>query len=100
MHYFGNQSEKFYENELNAEELKKETEKIKQELEKSLKGKPEELQKKMIRGKLKKYLEDKTMEHQRVGFEESEQTIGEYLEQVEKKNKTKVRIVSAQRFGL
>ena len=68
-------------------------------MEKALTGKPQDLQDKMIRGKFMKFLQEKSMEHQRVGFEESDFTIGEYIYNTQKKL-GKIRITRANRFGL
>jgi translation elongation factor EF-Ts len=62
-------------------------------------GKPEELQKRMIRGKMMKFLQEKAMDCQKVGFEESDLTIAEYLTAAEKRA-GKIRITKAERFGL
>jgi hypothetical protein len=40
------------------------------------------------------------MEHQTVGFEESDFTIGQYLENFQKKLPGSLRIQTAERFGL
>jgi hypothetical protein len=54
----------------------------------------------MIRGKLQRFLQEQAMEHQTVGFEESDLSIGQYLEAFQKKQSGAVRIHSAERFGL
>lgn len=99
VHYFGNKSEHLYENDIPRNLYNEEFENVKKGLGNILEGKPQELQSKMIRGKMMKFLKEKAMESQTVGFEESEQTIGEYLQNIQKKT-GKVKITSAQRFGV
>lgn len=65
-----------------------------------MKGKPEDLQQKMVRGKLSKFLAEKSMEHQPVGFAESDLTIGEHIKEIAKKSKVEAKIIKAERFGL
>lgn len=66
---------------------------------KALEGKPQELQDKMIKGKLVKFLQEKAMDCQKVGFEESDLTIAEYMAESEKWF-GKMRITRAERFGV
>lgn len=100
IHFFGNKSEVFYESQIDKQQLEDELSKVKKELEKALKGKPEDLQQKMTRGKLMRFLGEKSMEHQRVGFMESEQTIGEHIAEVSKRTGSTLKVVRAERFGL
>lgn len=99
VHYFGNKSEHLYENDIPRDLYNTEFESVKTSLGGVLEGKPQDLQTKMIRGKMMKFLKEKAMESQTVGFEESEHSIGEYLQGIQKKV-GKVRITSAQRFGI
>ena len=54
----------------------------------------------MVRGKLSKFLAEKSMEHQPVGFAESDLTIGEHIKEIAKKSKVEAKIIKAERFGL
>lgn len=99
VHYFGNKSEHLYEKQIPRDLYNAEYQTVKNSLGSALEGKPEELQAKMIQGKMAKFLRERAMECQPVGFEESDLTIGEYLEKVQKKL-GKVTITSAQRFGV
>lgn len=99
VHYFGNKSEHLYEDDIPRDLYNSESENVKNSLGNILEGKPQELQAKMIRGKMLKFLKEKAMESQTVGFEESDHTIGEYLHNIQKKI-GKVKITSAQRFGV
>ena len=100
VHFFGNKPPTFYESEIDRNGYDRELEVCRKDVEASLKGKPQDLQDKIMRGKFMKYLETATMEHQIVGFEESDFTIGEYLKEFERKNKGTVRITTASRFGI
>lgn len=100
VHFFGNKSSHFYEDQIDKALFEGEQRSIEAELAAALKGKPKELQEKMIRGKLQRFLQEQAMEHQTVGFEESDLSIGQYLEAFQKKQSGAVRIHSAERFGL
>lgn len=99
VHFFGNKADYIYETEIDRKLYETELNSVKAGLGKALEGKPEELQNKMIRGKFMKFLQEKSMENQPVGFEESDLTISEYITRAEKKV-GKVKITSAQRFGV
>ncbi len=99
VHFFGNKSEHLYQEQIPRDIFDAEYQNTRAGLGSVLAGKPEELQAKMISGKMAKFLREKAMECQPVGFEESDLTIGEYLEKVQKKL-GKVKITSAQRFGV
>lgn len=99
VHYFGNKCEYIYESEIDRELYEKELAAAKESFGQALSGKPEDLQKKMIRGKMMKFLQEKAMECQRVGFEESDLTIAEYLAASEKRV-GQIKITKAEKFGL
>jgi len=100
VHYFGTKVLNFTEASIPRDLYNAELEKVKKECEKTIAGKSEELVQKILRGKFMKFLEEQSMEHQRVGFEESDHTIGEYMANLEKKVGSKQHIVKAQKFGL
>lgn len=100
MHYFGNKSAHFYEDQIDKALFEAELRSVESELAAALKGKPKELQEKMVRGKLQRFLQEQSMQHQPVGFEESDLTVGEYLEAFQKKQPGALRIECAERFGL
>ena len=59
---------------------------VRERMAKAIDGKPEELQKKIMRGAFLKQLESKEiMEHQKLGFIDSDDTIGDYLNGIHKK---------------
>lgn len=99
VHYFGNRSDHIYESQIERQLYDTELASVKNDNSKTLEGKSEELQNKIIRGKFMKFLQEKSMEHQAVGFEESDLTIHEYISNVEKKV-GKVKITYAERFGV
>ena len=100
IHYLGNKSCHFYEDQIYKTLYEAELSSIQSELAETLKGKPKELQEKIVRGKLQRFLQEQAMEHQTVGFEESDFAIGQYLDAFQKKSRGSVRIQSAERFGL
>lgn len=100
IHYFGIKSDHFYEDQIDKSLHKTELDKCLNELGPMLKGKPDDLRDKIIKGKFMKFLETKAMEHQIVGFEESDFTIGEHMAHMEKKLGSKLRIIASERFGL
>lgn len=100
IHYFGNKNEVIYEKDIDRTLYDSELAKVREEMKKALDGKPQDLQEQIIRGKMMRFLEERAMDCQRVGFEESEETISEYLTAWQKKNKGKVTILQAERFGV
>ena len=100
VHYFGTKVPHFTENSVPRDVYDAELAKVKKEAEPSLKGKPEKLVETIVRGKFMKFLSEYCMEHQRVGFEESDLTVGEYMANLEKKVNSKQYIIQAHRFGL
>lgn len=102
IHYFGIKSEYFYEDQLPAALVEEEHAKIKASTD--LSNKPAEIAEKILKGKFQKFLEDRVMESQLVGFEESDFLIKEYIAQKEKQAGGEAgkhcRILKATRFGL
>jgi translation elongation factor EF-Ts len=100
VHYFGTKVLNFTEASIPRELYNSELDKVKKDCEKTIAGKSEELAQKILRGKFMKFLEEHSMEHQRVGFEESDLTIGEYMLNLEKQVNSKQQIIRAHKFGL
>lgn len=99
MHYIANKAEHLYESEIDRHLYDSELAEVKRTIGKTLEDKPQALQDTIIRGKMLKFLQEKATDCQRVGFEESDLTIGEYLSNSEKKL-GKIKIVKGQRFGV
>lgn len=99
VHCFSNNPKFIYENELTEAEREEVYNSVKQSMQKAIEGKPEALQQKILRGAILKQLEAKEiMEHQKLGFIESDETIGEYLEKVTKQIGGKITLKSYQNF--
>lgn len=86
VHCFSSNPKYLYESGLPEAEYAEIETLVRQRMAKAIEGKPEALQQKIMRGAFLKQLESKEiMEHQKLGFIDSDETIGEYLEKIQKK---------------
>lgn len=86
VHCFSNRPQYLYETSLPEEMYAEIQALVRQRMAKAIEGKPEKLQQIIMRGALLKQLESKEiMEHQKLGFIDSEETIGQYLADIHKK---------------
>jgi len=72
--------------------------KVREEMANAIKGKPEELQERILRGKFMKFLRENIVGFQTLGFMDSEDTIDEYLGNFEKENGVQVTLKSFNDF--
>jgi translation elongation factor EF-Ts len=86
VHCFSSNPKYLYETGLPEEEYAEIDALVRERMAKAIEGKPEALQQKIMRGAFLKQLESREiMEHQKLGFIDSDETIGEYLEKIQKK---------------
>lgn len=99
VHCFSMKPKYFYENQIPREIYETEYTKVEKEMERAIKGKPQDIVEKILRGKFMKFLEEQeVMEFQKLGFIDSDETIGEYLSDYQKRNGYSVQIESYQGF--
>lgn len=97
VHAFSMKPKHIYESQIPEETYEEEYSKIKEEMKGAIKGKPEHIVKIILRGKFLKSLEKfEVMELQNLGFMDSEETVGEYLTEFQKKNGYEVKV---EEFG-
>ena len=99
VHCFGMKPKFIYENEMDKTVYEQSLKEIKESMASSLEGKSEMIQKQILKGKFSKFLQDQeVMEYQTLGFMESSDLIGDYIQQFDKKNKSKIIIKSFHNF--
>ena len=98
VHGFSLKPKYLYKDQIPAEELEAGLGALREEMAGAIKGKPQEIQDRIIEGKFNKVIQKDIMELQELGFVDSEETVGEYLAGFEKDTGVGVRVVSYQDF--
>lgn len=99
VHCFGMKPKYLYEKEIPREIYDVEYAQVEKQMEKAVKGKPEEIKERILRGKFMKFLEgQEVMEYQKLGFVDSDETIGEYIADFQERNGYNVTIKSFGEF--
>lgn len=98
VHIFGRNPAYLYLEDMPKEEYEAQIAGIREEMKNILKGKPENVQENILKGKTGKVFAKSVMEKQTLGFEESEDTIEEYLKNIKKQTGNEIRILGYERF--